>query len=409
MKFLLLAFMIATFGLSNPLQEAINLAKDGDTLWLNDGIYSGNVVVDKAITIIGKGQNAVIKGDKTSSVIKVTSKNVKLINLNIEGSGISQMTLDAGISCLNGNNLLVEKNRIKDVLFGVELSQCNGSIIRDNNITSKDGFDIPQRGDAIRAWYSHENLIEKNYVYNSRDIVAWFSSSNTIRGNHGYGNRYAIHTMYSSNNLIEENKFSYGAVGMYFMFSTKSLVKNNTIIGSSGAFGVGIALKDVSDFDIKDNILLYNARGFYLDRSPLNPGALNSFENNQILHNIVGVQLHATQERSIFLNNDFIGNMDTAINDTPGSKIDQIYWEGNYFDEYEGYDLDRNSIGDVSYVNFVYADRLWQYYPTLRFFYGSSIISGLNFLAKLAPFSEPIKLLEDKSPKMKPNKEKTSV
>ena len=42
------------------------------------------------------------------------------------------------------------------------------------------------------------------------------------------------------------------------------------------------------------------------------------------------------------------------------------------------------------------------YYPNLQFFYGSSVFSVLNFLAKLAPFSEPIKLLEDSSPRIKP-------
>jgi len=37
----------------------------------------------------------------------------------------------------------------------------------------------------------------------------------------------------------------------------------------------------------------------------------------------------------------------------------------------------------------------------VKFFYGSPVISLLNFLAKLAPFSEPIFLLEDKKPKVK--------
>ena len=80
---------------------------------LNDGLYEGNIIVDKPLTIIGKGGGAVIRGDRKSSVIKVTAKNVKLINLNIEGSGTSQMELDAGVSCLKGNNLLVEKAALK--------------------------------------------------------------------------------------------------------------------------------------------------------------------------------------------------------------------------------------------------------------------------------------------------------
>lgn len=223
MKFKLLLFCALNLtAFASPLQDAINAAEPGDILRLNDGLYEGNIIIDKPLSIIGKGDGAVIRGDRKSSVIKVTAKNVKLINLNIEGSGTSQMELDAGVSCSKGNNILVEKNRFKDVLFGIELSECNQAVIRDNNITSKEGFDVPRRGDAVRAWYSHENLIERNYVYNSRDIVAWFSSNNIIRKNYGQNNRYAVHTMYSAGNLIEDNEFSGGAVGMYFMFSTNS-------------------------------------------------------------------------------------------------------------------------------------------------------------------------------------------
>jgi len=41
---------------------------------------------------------------------------------------------------------------------------------------------------------------------------------------------------------------------------------------------------------------------------------------------------------------------------------------------------------------------LWLYNENIKFFYGSPVISLLNFLAKLAPFSEPVFLFEDKEP-----------
>jgi len=398
--------LLCSFTFANPLQDAINAATSGDTLMLNDGIYDGNVIIDKPLTIIGKGKNVIIRGDRTKSVIKVMASRVRIVNLSIEGSGKNQMNLDAGISCDGGNNLVIEQNRISDVLFGIDLKQCNQTIIRDNNITSKEGYDVPKRGDAIRAWYSHENVIENNFVYYSRDIVAWFSSNNIISRNNGHHNRYGIHTMYSSNNIIEDNKFTQSVVGLYFMFSKNSTIKRNTVINSNGAFGVGLALKDTSNFIIKDNVFLYNARGIYSDHSPLDPGTINLIENNQILYNIVGYHMHNTQEASVLKNNDFIGNMDTVTNDTPGSKIELNEWSENYFDEYEGLDLNKDGYGDFPYIHLVYADQLWQHYPNLRFFYGSTVISGLNFLARLAPFSEPIKLLQDNKPRMKPNKEK---
>ena len=189
---------------------------------------------------------------------------------------------------------------------------------------------------------------------------------------------------------------------MFFMYSASSNIKNNLVMDSDGAFGIGIGLKDVSDFTIENNTLVYNARGILLDNSPFQPGSTINFIGNKILHNVVGVYFHATQGTSIFENNDFIGNMDIVVNDTPGEKMLLNRWSKNYYDEYESFDRDKDGYGDTPFLHLSYIDQLWQYYPNLQFFYGSSVFSVLNFLAKLAPFSEPIKLLEDNSPRIKP-------
>ena len=401
MKILLLVSLVLKFAVANALQEAIDNAQAGDTIKLGSGIYEGNIVINKPLSIIGEDKSVVIKGEGRSSVIKIIASDVRLENLKIRGSGDSLSDLDAGISCDGANNVTIKANELTDVLFGVELKQCNASKIVENNITSK-AVAMPLRGDAIRLWYSHENLIESNYVHDSRDMVAWYASLNTFRKNHGVRGRYSIHFMYANKNLVEFNTFEGNAVGMFFMYSQGSLVQNNLVINSDGAFGIGIGLKDSSAFTIKNNTLINNARGLLLDASPFQPNMPNVFENNQILHNTIGIQFHATQEPSVFKDNDFIGNMQIASNDTPGSKMYLNQWRGNYFDEYESFDIDKDGFGDTPFLHFIYADQLWQYHPNLQFFYGSSIFSVLNFLAKLAPFSEPVKLLQDDKPRMKP-------
>ncbi len=71
----------------------------------------------------------------------------------------------------------------------------------------------------------------------------------------------------------------------------------------------------------------------------------------------------------------------------------------NFWDNYEGFDRNRDGYGDNTYRVYQYADKLWTYNPSVKFFYGSPVLTLLNFLSKLAPFSEPIFLLEDKQPK----------
>jgi nitrous oxidase accessory protein len=44
---------------------------------------------------------------------------------------------------------------------------------------------------------------------------------------------------------------------------------------------------------------------------------------------------------------------------------------------------------------------MWLYNPKVKFFYGSPVVAIIDFLAKLAPFSEPVLHLVDKNPRMK--------
>lgn len=401
---LLFAVFFLNFAFSNMLQEAIDSAEAGDIITLEDGIYEGNVVINKALTIKGGGKNAIIKGDGTTSVVKIRSSNVSLINLNIQNSGNSHTNIDAGISCEGANFVRIEGNDVSNSLFGIDFKQCNESKIINNRLTSKP-VSLGLRGDAIRLWYSHNNEILDNYIYEARDLVVWYSSGNLIKKNYGRDGRYSLHFMYAGKNLVEDNKFEFNSVGIFFMFSSGSTARNNQVLNSTGAFGVGIGMKDTSDFILENNVLMYNARGLYIDQSPFQPDTVNIYEKNRILYNTVGIQFHATQHKSIFKDNEFIGNMEIAINDTPDSKILQNEWSGNYFDDYEGFDRDRDGYGDIAYASYTYADRLWQHFPNLRFFYGSTAISALNFLARLAPFSEPELLLSDERPKMKANNE----
>lgn len=401
MKWLIALFLFIVSADANILQQAIDNAKEGAVLKLPKGIYKGNIVINKPITIDGINQKAIIEGKGVGSVIKILSSNVTLKNLTIRGSGSKQDDLDGAVFAKDGFDINILDNHIDDSLFGVNFEKVNMSKIEGNFITSKRGFDLGVRGDAIRLWYSNENSIVNNKITKSRDTVVWYSSGNRIENNHGSYCRYSLHFMYAGKNLVKDNVFEHNSVGIFFMYSSGTTAIHNTIKNSIGAFGVGIGMKDSSDFQFLDNTLLYNARGFYIDQSPFQPGTINIYKNNNILYNSVGIQLHATQGRSFFTRNNLKGNMESVINDTPGSKVYLNEWRRNYFDEYEGFDRNNDKIGDLPYVYKVYADKLWLYNNAIKFFYGAPIMSLLNFLAKLVPFSEPEILLKDKFPMMK--------
>ncbi len=63
-----------------------------------------------------------------------------------------------------------------------------------------------------------------------------------------------------------------------------------------------------------------------------------------------------------------------------------------------------DGFGDTPFRLYYYADRMWMLNPNVKFFYASPVISLMNFLTKIAPLSQPVKLLEDKRPKMEIDK-----
>ena len=403
MKTLLTLLALALAVNANILQDAINKAKSGSKLQLPNGVYRGNIVIDKPLILEGQGKKTVILGDGKGSVVTITSPFVTLKNLTIKHSGAAHEKVDAGVAIKKAHHCSVINCRIEDVLFGIDLQQVSDSNISGNYITSKP-FELGLRGDAIRLWYSNDNILTKNHIYKSRDFVVWYSHGNLIANNFGEYGRYSLHFMYTGKNIVKDNTFKHNSVGIFFMYSKDTIATGNVVENSIGTTGLGIGLKDCSNYTIKENKILYNARGLYIDRSPFEPGTKNYISNNLILYNSEGVHFHSLSLHNVFKGNTIKGNIDSVVNDSYNTKITENEWDGNYWDDYEGFDRDGDGIGDTPYKVYYYADKIWMLNPNAKFFYGSPVISILNFMAKEAPISEPVVLLTDKHPKIREGK-----
>jgi len=400
-KLLLLTLIsfVNLFG-TNLLQDAIDNAAEGSILTLPAGVYKGKIVIHKPLTIIGKGAGVIIDGEGEGTVIRTLGSYITLKNLTIRNSGSLHHTLDAAISMQKGKQCEVSNCIIEDCLFGIDAQMISNSIFLNNHITSKD-LDLGLRGDGLRLWYSNDNIIKKNSLIKSRDMVIWYSHGNQIIENYGEHNRYSLHFMYAGKNYVKNNTYKFNSVGIFFMYSQDTIAIGNIIQSSLGATGMGIGLKDVSNFTIKDNTIIYCAQGLYIDRSPFEPDTNNWINSNKILYNAEAMHFHSLSENNIIKDNMIMGNIEDIVNDSRGSKTNENEIVGNYWDNYAGFDRDGDNVGDTPHRVYQYADQLWVYNPDVKFFYGSPVISLLNFLAKLAPFSKPLFLLEDKKPKVR--------
>jgi nitrous oxidase accessory protein len=78
-------------------------------------------------------------------------------------------------------------------------------------------------------------------------------------------------------------------------------------------------------------------------------------------------------------------------------------WQGNFWDDYEGFDRNQDGIGDTPHEVWLHADRIWMETPMATFFRNAPGMELLDFLERLAPFSAPYRVLQDPAPVMRAN------
>lgn len=383
---------------SSSLQEAINKAPFASTLKLSPGIYEGNIIINKEISIEATGEGVIIKGDKEGSVITINSSNVVLKGLTLINSGIKQFNQDAAIKINKANNIEINSCTIKESLYAIVSSMMNNSKIINNSISSFKDYDISLRGDALKLYYSHNNLLSNNTIKNSRDITLSYSHNNTIRNNYIEYSRFALFLESSNDNIIDQNNFKFNSVALIFTGAKNAKITNNVITRSLGASSMGVLIKGVSNFVFENNIVSFNTKGIYIDAKHNETEIKRFINNNEISYNKEAITFHGAIKQNKITNNTIIGNIDDVIKNVRGTFTSLNIIENNYWDNYAGFDIDGNNIGDKSYKILQYSDRLWQNNNSLKYFYASPVMSMLDFLLQIAPFIEPIVLLEDKKP-----------
>lgn len=381
-----------------PLQPLVDATPAGGTLRPPPGIFSGPIVVRRAITIDGGGE-VTLDGGGSGTVVRIEASGVVLRGLRIRGSGSNHDTIDAGIGIAGSGNR-IEDNEIEDCLFGIDLAQSDENVLRRNLIHSK-ARETALRGDAIRLWYSFRNEILDNEISHVRDTVAWYSSDNVFARNRFSQGRYGLHMMYAHQNLLEDNEFRQNMTGVFLMYSDRITLRRNRILGAQGAAGVGVGFKESSAATLEDNDVVYCATGILLDVSPYEPDTVNVFRGNRLAYNGIGLVFHTDWTGNEFHANEFRGNFTQVAVRGGGSAVRNV-WQGNHWDDYEGFDRDGDGRGDTPYELRAFADRIWMEQPTAAFFRASPLLEVIDFLDRLGPFSEPTLILRDPDPLFDP-------
>ncbi|RTZ74846.1 MAG: hypothetical protein DSZ00_03425 [Gammaproteobacteria bacterium] len=224
--FLLLAVSWTSAPALPPLQLYVELTPAGGTLRPEPGTYSGPVVIRKPITIEGEGEVTIDAGGE-GTVLSILADGATVRGLHLTHSGTSHDSVDAGI-LVKADRVTVENNLIDESLFGIHLSNANDNVIRNNRISSLTDRDISIRGDAIRVWYSHGNLIENNEVSHARDLVFSNAAENRIVGNRIRHSRISMEFVYSPDNEVTGNRLEHNFTGVTVIYSEAITLSDNS-------------------------------------------------------------------------------------------------------------------------------------------------------------------------------------
>ena len=380
------------------LAATLEAAGPGAVLCLAPGRYEGPLRLDGA-TVWGP-RDAIVVSPGEGTTVRLEGQGAALLGVTVDGSGGRFDLLDAAVH-VSGQDARVEGVAVRNATFGILVEHAERARIVANDVLGDAAKPLGLRGDGIRIWESYDCVVEDNRVRDGRDVVLWYASRNRVARNVVEGGRYGAHLMYSHENELVDNRFLRNVTGLFVMYSRQVELRRNVFAGSGGAAGIGLGLKESGDVDATDNAFVRNTIGLYLDTSPLWPDDRNRFVRNQFRLNEVAISFLGRADGNAFLDNA-IRDSRLAVEVDGHGDARRAEWRGNAFDDYAGYDLDGDGIGDVPYELRSLAADLVAARPALAFYRGTPALGLAEAIGRIVPLLAPRLVLVDPAPRMAP-------
>ncbi|HTO36104.1 MAG TPA: nitrous oxide reductase family maturation protein NosD [Flavobacterium sp.] len=384
---------------NNPkktIKEAFEQAQNGDTILIKQGVYrEGPLHLKKAVVIIGENYPE-IDGENQHENLLVEHDDVIIKNVLFSNSGSSSFTDIASLKIKDAKNVRIENCKFENNFFGIHTINSTYISYINNRLTSGKIKGKPS-ANGIHIWKSKFVTIEDNIIQGHRDgVYLEFVESSTITNNQSIENkRYGLHFMFSHDNVFRNNIFKKNDAGVAVMYSKRVQMIENVFTQSWGGAAYGVLLKEIDDSKIIRNEFSENTTAIYGD------GA-NRIEirDNKFLRNGWALKINASSSDAVVVNNNFFGNtFDIATN----GKLKVKSFNGNYWDKYEGYDLDKDGFGDVPFHPLSLFSVLVERNESAMLLFRSFMITLLDKSERVLPSITP-DYIKDETPLMRPVK-----
>ncbi|GAB4030232.1 nitrous oxide reductase family maturation protein NosD [Spirosoma gilvum] len=371
------------------IRQALVAAAAGDTIRLGPGLYREHgLLVDKPLYVFGVGF-PVVDGQYKGELISVTASNVTISGLDLRNVGRTSTVDWAAIGIFSAQQVRLIGNRIRNAYFGVYLSNASNCLVTKNTIVGTPRVE-QTTGNGIHAWKCDHLRIESNQISGHRDGIYFeFVTHSTIQQNLSTHNiRYGLHFMFSHEDSYFHNTFRQNGAGVAVMYTRQVTMRQNTFEENWGSAAYGLLLKDISDSRIEQNTFRKNTTGILMEGT-----SRISCQHNRLTENGWGMRIQASCADNTFSYNTFLSNtFDVATNgNTVLNTFDQNYW-----DKYNGYDLNHDGTGDVPYHPVSLYSVILEQMPHGIVLLRSFMVSLLDQAEKMIPSLTPEALVDTK-------------
>ena len=272
----------------NTIQEAIDVANDGDTIYIFGGLYEENLEIDKKVKIWGgvdEKETIIDSIYDNRYLIEITADEVAIEGITVRDSGEDMTSPIGALIALKSSNNQINRNNINNSnTFGIYIDPKSS-----DNLVSGNKINNTKTGIWIDS--SNTNDIANNDIRNSTDYGILVDS--TSENNRLYGN------------LIDNSQRS----GMRIEDCDNVNITNNTIQNSDfyGIFISGSINADINNNNFKEN----PGDGLYLSCSH------GTIKNNIFRNNKRGITLQGNN--NLINNNSFIDSTASGIYSGAGS------------------------------------------------------------------------------------------
>jgi len=284
------------------IQDAINDANDGDTVFVYNGTYREKIVIDKSIKLIGESKKKTIIETNEFPTIWVESEGITISNFFISNLNASAIYVDTWSenTTISNNIIFVEKpihpaicllsthNLVfnNSIINGGILGGSYPNLVFNNTVNDlpliylQDAHDIFIRnksGQIILVKCRNITITNQNIMNCYTSVGIYFSQRcNISKCNLSYS-QYGLEIFDSLNVFIGKNILKGNVYGIY-LEARKVKLEKNIVVGN---FVRGIHIAHSRSVKIFENDIINNKVGLYLQDSKRCFISKNNFIDNQ--------------------------------------------------------------------------------------------------------------------------------